>query len=172
MQSLNLNDYFYHVTGSLLDVGSKILPGSFGELITCRYGIVEPNFGHPYLYFYEQELERCRAAHFPKKPSRFKCVFLCHTEENLRKFITFSGRHGQFGYVVKIDNENGTKLLKEPHIADWEKYDTKWAEQGNWRTRMNEKVENYWKGYKDTIGRDSPIEILVESSITVCERIY
>lgn len=59
----------YHIAPMMLGVGSIILPGNWGRIIS------HPRRKHDSSYAREQALERTRRELFPNKPSRLNCVF-------------------------------------------------------------------------------------------------
>jgi|GEM_PF-4377853 hypothetical protein len=159
----------YHLCGALLEKGSIILPGSFGHIVQNVYGTNEhSNLGNPQFLYYEEKLEAYRQRHVPHKPSRFDCVFVCHTLENLKKFVAFSNRQFQFGYRVEVLGD-----FSNAHFADWERYDNKWTERNDWKTAMEHSVHDYWQeDRRDYMNHnDSPLEILTPHKIKILDRV-
>ena len=109
----------YHLCGALLEENSIILPGSYGNIVNNIYGNnPNSNLGNALVYFYEEKLEMHRQQHCSDKPSRFECVFACHSVENLTLFREFSKRFFQYGYQVTVVGD-----ISSVHYADWKKYD-------------------------------------------------
>lgn len=164
-------DEFYHVTGSLLKAGSVLLPSSYGIILKERYGMFqESNCGNPLTILYEKELEEYRLKNYTDKPSRFGCIFLCHSYDNMMNFIQKTGRFFQFGYKVRLTDPSA-----KYHISDWERYDTRWAREDvrDWARQLQQSVREYWEGIPQVPSDvNSPVEILTESPVEIVKRVF
>ena len=162
-------EHYYHICGTLLEAGSIILPGSYGHIVNKVYGRgLKDSLGTPEMLLYEERLEQYRCLHYPDKPSRFECVFVCHSIDNFKKFVKDSGRSFQFGYKVEVVGN-----ITSVHYANWEKYDNKWTQANNWCDEMEDSVICYWSKNMEKHKNNPkyPLEILLPNKLKVIKRV-
>ncbi len=88
---------YFHVSPTLLGIGSTILPGNWGRVLKL-YG---PGQGNDVLYR-ETILEQIRSTEFPEKPSRFDAFFAVEKLEEARRYRDVTNRWALV-YEVSVD---------------------------------------------------------------------
>ena len=120
---------YYHLAGTLLQVGSVIAPGNWGRIIRAT------GWRHPEAVK-EMALEYVRRLNCPDKPSRLESAFAFLTVDEARNF---RGRIAGFGshtlYRVGLVARDAPS-----HIADSRLSGPQGALHDNW-------PEDYWREY-------------------------
>jgi hypothetical protein len=109
---LGMMAYFY-CCPELLDVGSFVDPGKWGRILrTCNH---PTTFSSTWIILVRELIyEFVRREQFPTKPSRFDCLLLCTSEDDLSDFRTASGRRFDYCYEAELVNPQA-----QSHFGDW-----------------------------------------------------
>jgi len=83
---------FFHISPTILGVGSVILPGNFGRIVKL-YNPSSVNFD---ILTRETIFEQVRQQEFQDKPSRLDCLFLL---ESLEQAIEYKNKHAVWNVI-------------------------------------------------------------------------
>lgn len=143
-----MTNLMYHVSPTLLGVGSTIQKGNWGRIIK-KYTDKNANS----ILFREYILEMVRAEHHPHKPSRLDCIFLLPDIQSAWRYKQLMADWNVI-YEVEIDPTLTT------HSGDYQKV-----------IPMNEpllhQTPNFAHNYWTVDPNPSFIEILYPSSVTI-----
>lgn len=149
-----MNEFYYHLCPVHLDPGSVIKAGNWGRIVRSYPNVPGVNF---WILFREQPFELIRQNHFFDKPSRYKCVFLFETPDNIEQFKRENARIYDMLYKVKIIDES-----KPIHKTCMKL--TELAQNTIVLPQVEQQAVMYWEGNNI----QSP-EIITESDIEVLE---
>lgn len=114
-----MTTYFYCYSVPLED-GSIIKPGNWGRILK-KY--TPQNTPNSWSLVRELIYENVRKELFPNKPSRFSSIFLCPTEDEIRKFRIAHNRHLDIVYEVEIVDDNQPLHIGDYSIANMQHED-------------------------------------------------
>ena len=118
---------FFHLTGATLDPGSVIRPGNWGRVVQL--------FGWKHTSaLREMALEAARLAHFPDRPSRLACAFVCLNEVEGRAYQHTNNLMGHVLHEVVLVHES-----MAPFVTSWGLVSPSGNLRSNW-------ADAYWDG--------------------------
>lgn len=82
-----------------LEVGSVILPGNWGRIVSMYN---TSGFGNAWIQYREDVFERVRLDEHPSLPSRLQSIFLCDSADALREFLRVTNRTIDLTYEVSL----------------------------------------------------------------------
>lgn len=150
---------YYHVCQVPLEVGSIILPGNYGRILS----LYSANNGNIPMLYREDVLEIVRAAKYPDKPSRLKSCFVLQSPGEAAVYRNMRAQTCLIYKVIfKIEN-----CIK--HIGHW---DCVYPDSNlPFYTTMRNVADLYWNGTYNGQDRNSGKEVLAESPIEIIEKI-
>lgn len=125
---------YYYCCPLQLEPGSIVKPGNWGRMMK-NY---TPASSNSWIFVRELAYEEVRKESFSEKPSRLECIFLCPSEDELRKFILQNHRIFDIAYEVELVDQTQPShigCLQNPTINDNDNY-----------LHLKKKAELYWRG--------------------------
>jgi len=95
---------FFHISPTILGVGSVILPGNFGRIVKL-YNPSSVNFD---ILTRETIFEQVRQQEFQDKPSRLDCLFLL---ESLEQAIEYKNKHAVWNVIYEVSVDTTGKSI-------------------------------------------------------------
>jgi hypothetical protein len=145
-----MSSYFYCYSLPL-GVGSVIDPGNWGRILRTY----SQQSGNAWTLVRELVYELIRREHFPTKPSRFDCLFLCTSEAGLSEFRNRTGRRLDIGYEVELVDPQAVS-----HAGDWTLPN---LQASNDVPSLEKRALQYWQGHnivQPELATLSPIRIV------------
>jgi len=125
---------YYFACSYPLEVGSVVLPGNWGRIISMYN---TNGFGNAWVQYREDVFEKVRRKKFPDKPDRLESIFLCETKDDLSGFIAANNRGLDILYEVELLDNN-----KPIHKGCLQYLD--FNQQENYASFESKAIE-YWK---------------------------
>ncbi len=146
---------YYYCCSYPLEPGSIIKPGNWVRILkNYKFG----GQRNPWQLVRELIFEQVRRKSYPTKPSRFESIFLCTSEEGIRKFRKSNKRNFDLIYKVELVNNDAPQ-----HVSDWELAN---LQNGDDYCSLEKKANLYWKS-----GNTSESELITTSNVRIIEMI-
>ena len=158
---IEMNAMVYYACSYPLASGSIVCRGNWGRIL--RLEAIGPSTFE--ILLREVVFEKVRLQHYPTRPSRFDCNFVCPNRNSMEEFIKATYPNRRFDLIYEV----------EPVDPNAPRFETDWslvrALQNLSLDQAEDLAHQYWQGTSTKNVNPQNLEVLFASDIRILRRV-